>query len=666
MRNAAGRIVGGLLGATLLAGSAYAQDASYLSLSLEDLTNIEVTSVSKKSEKASEAAAAIYVITNEDLIRSGAINVAEALRMVPGMQVAHTGAAQWAVSSRGFNDQFANKLLVLIDGRSVYTPNFSGVWWDVQNVVLEDVERIEVIRGPGASLWGANAVNGVINVITKKAKDTQGSFVTAGAGSNRLAFGTARHGGKLGPNGHYRIYAKHDQIDEARASTGNIGVDDEWNISQAGFRADIDGGDGKTSLTLQGDAYTSEQEQVYQPPIPTLPFQTSVLDDQTVLGANLMAKWNRVISERSNFSLQGYVDFAQRDISFVNLTNVTVDLDMQHDMKVSDWHQMTWGVGVRYLDDELEGGPFLRFDPVSRDRFELSGFMQSKFEVVEDLSLTLGTKLEYNEFTEVEIQPSARTAYLIDDDQTLWASVSRAVRTPSRSARDLINVVSPVPALGNALAIRSGSESAESEQLIAYEIGYRAQPTNHFALDMTAFYNQYSDLIVNQVGTPFNVIGDPNFGNFLQVPITLANGGEADAYGFEAAFNYNPFEWWKLAASYNFIKLDVDSNGQATATNASTTPQQQVNMRSYLQLAEGMQFDQALYYVDQFAPSSTVSIPDYWRLDLRFAVQLKDHLQFSIVGQNLLDPEHPEFSQFLYNGLTQVPRSVFGQLRWDF
>lgn len=662
MRTHVGRIIAGTVAATVLSGTAMAKDASYLSLSLEDLTNIEVTSVSKKSEKASEAAAAIFVITNEDIRRTGATSIAEALRMVPGMQVAKGGSAQWAVSSRGFNDQFANKLLVLLDGRSVYTPNFSGVWWDVQNVLLEDVERIEVIRGPGAALWGANAVNGVINVITKEAKDTQGSFITAGGGSNRLAFGSARHGGTLGDNGHYRIYAKHDQWDEGRFGSGKIGQGDEWNISQAGFRSDIKAD--KTSLTIQGDAYTSEQEQDYALPVAGVPYTRLNEDTQTVLGANLMAKWSRVISERSTVSFNSYIDFAQRDVVVVEMDNTTIDFDFQHDYAASDWHDFTWGMGVRYLSDQLNGTPYLRFVPDSSDRIELNAFMQSKLEVLPDWTVTLGQKLEYNEFTELEYQPSIRSAYLIDDKQTLWGAVSRAVRTPSRSARDLVNVTSAVPALANGLAIRYGNNNTESEELIAYELGYRAQPYEDVALDVTAFYNDYSNMIFNQIGTPFVVPADPTFGLYTQLPVTLVNGAEASTYGFEAAFNYNPFAWWKLGAGYNFIKVDVA--GQTLPTGSNSTPQHQANLRSYLQLAEGVQFDQALYYVDEINPTTTISIPDYFRLDLRLAMQLKEHLELTLVGQNLLDPEHPEFSPFLYNNLAQVPRSVYGQLRWDF
>ena len=599
-------------------------------------------------------------------MRSGAANVAEALRMVPGLHVARAGSSQWAVASRGFNDQFANKLLVLIDGRSVYTPNFSGVWWDVQNLVMEDIERVEVIRGPGATLWGANAVNGVINIITKSAKDTQGSMLVAGAGTDRVGFGSVRHGGELGDQGYYRMYAKHDSWDALENATATRDSGDEWLISQAGFRIDMES-EMDRMVTVQGDLYNSQQDQRYSAPLPGAPFSQTVRDDQTVQGGNVLARWKEVFSEGHSATAQLYMDYTSRDITFVDMENKTIDAELQHNIALTDWNQFSWGLGMRYIEDDLRGGPYLMFLPQKDERTNWSAFVQNKVTLVpEHWTVTLGSKFEYNTYTDFDWQPSARTAVVIDDSQTVWASVSHALRNPSRSARDLVNVVNPEPALAPALYVRHGSEDTDSEELTAYEMGYRIQSTPNSAVDISAFYNVYDNLIVNSVGTPFAIVGDPNFGNYTVIPVTLWNGGEADTYGFEMALNYEPFKWWKLAANYSFLQVDYEGNGNTLATSHSSTPEQQVHVRSYLQLANAVQWDHLLYYVDQIDPVGYAGVEGYWRLDTRVAWQAMDGLELSLVAQNLLDSTHPEFSPFLYNNTAQVGRSIYGKLRWEF
>ncbi len=658
-----------LLATGQFAWAAETQGADFLHISLEELANMEVTSVSKSSEKASEAAAAIYVITQEDIRRSGMRTIPELLRQVPGLHVAKAGSNQWAISSRGFNDQFANKLLVLMDGRTVYTPEFSGVWWDVQDTLLADIERIEVIRGPGATLWGSNAVNGVINIITKDASDTLGSYAEAGAGTFDEYFGAIRHGAQISDNGYMRVYAKHDKRDAFDFANSGTSADDAWEFSRAGFRADW-AQNTKTDITLQGDLYSGNEDSWLFRPSPSAPYTSPVLDDQSIMGGNMLARINYEHSANSLFTLQSYIDYTHRDIAVVELNNTTFDIEAQHSWQPNAYHDIVWGVGYRLIDDNHNGTAYLTLTPESRPRNLYSAFVQDKIALIEnEWYLTLGSKFEHNDFTGFEAQPSARMTFLVDDKQTVWAAVSRAIRTPSRSADDLRNVVSALPntPFGQAgLAVRIGNRDVDKVSMYAYELGYRVQPDENLAIDVTGFYNRYDDLVAADLTTPF-ATNSATLGNYVEYPFVFNNSGEADAFGGELAVNWHPTSEWMLSGAYSYINVDLTTPSNTLPQSAEeTTPEHMFNLRSQITLPHNVEFDQYLYYNGEIEPRPGTLIDGYWRFDMRVAWQPVKNVELSVIGQNLLDDGHREYSPFLYNRQTEVGRAVYGKVAWHF
>jgi iron complex outermembrane receptor protein len=628
-----------------------------LSLSLEQLSNIEVTSVSKRSEKASEAAAAIFVITPEDIKRSGATSIPEALRMVPGLNVAQSGSHQWAVSSRGSNDQFSNKLLVLMDGRTIYTPLFSGVYWDVQDTPLQDIERIEVIRGPGATLWGANAVNGVINIITKKAEDTQGGLASLTLGSFKNAETTGRYGAKIGDKGHMRVYAKYTDNDEAKTNTGT-GAGDNWNKIQTGFRADMDAGE-KKSYTIQGDIYSVSES--YALNLPTDGAARSLSDRETARGANILGRWKNKLSDTTEFNLQMYYDDARRSNILYSSNIQTFDIDTQYATSDFSNQEIVVGAAYRFIDSSTEGTDYIKFAPPSRSDNLVSTFIQDKITLLpKEVFLTLGTKLEYNEYTDFEYEPSARLSWLINENHTLWSSISRAVRTPNVGQSDL--QLSAATLAAGVIGVRYGDPHTESEEVVTYEIGYRIQPTDNTSLDIATFYNDYDKLVLGMQGTPFGPI-TTSLGTYVVVPVLPVNMGTASSYGFETVAKWNATSYAEFTATYSYLQLKFDQPDPFGFSFAGKSPINQINFRSSFQLPNDVQFDTSLYFVDNL---DRLAIPQYTRLDTRLAWQALDSLELSIVGQNLLDNRHKEFTGFLYQSQSQIPRSVYGNITWKF
>jgi iron complex outermembrane receptor protein len=450
-------------------------------LSLEQLMAIEVSSVSRRPERLSDAASAIQVITREDIQRSGATRLPEALRLATNLEVDQLDASQWAISARGFNSPLANKLLVLIDGRTVYSPLFAGVFWDAQDVLLEDVEQIEVISGPGATLWGANAVNGVINITTKKAKDTQGLLVLGGGGTELHGFGGARYGGRIGSKARFRVYGKYSERDGTELPTGED-ISNDWSFGQGGFRLDWDASTGDL-ITVQGDLYDGHTDQT-----PTT--------DAVARGANAVGRWSHKLSARSDLQLQLYVDRTHRDVpgSYDDVLD-TYDVDFQYHIALGGRHDVVWGVGYRLVEDDFKSvAVAILPEQVSLETF--SAFAQDEIALGNRLRLTLGTKLEHNDYTDFEFQPSVRLAWQVNDRQTLWAAVSRAVRTPSRLDRDLVILPGP---------------NFNSEVVRAYELGYRGQATERLSFSVSAFYNDYDDLRSVEPPIPPNLF--PGLGN---------------------------------------------------------------------------------------------------------------------------------------------------------
>lgn len=627
-------------------------------LSLEELMSVEVTSVSKRGEKLSEAPAAISVITSDELRRSGATSVPEALRLVPGMEVARVDSHNWAVSARGFNDLFANKLLVLMDGRSVYTPLFSGVHWDVQDTILEDIERVEVIRGPGATLWGANAVNGVINIITRSAKDTQGLMLTGGGGTEEQGFAGVRYGGKLGENAYYRVYGKYFNRDDQVLPDGTDS-DDRWNVERGGFRVDWDAST-DNHFTFQSDLYSGRLNQTFFLPTPNPPYAQTNRGNVDVNGGNVLGRWSRSFSERSDLNLQVYYDRTVRNGPVLNEDRDAIDIDLQHHFLLGERQDLVWGAGYRVSSDELDSTYTATFNPDQRTVQLFSLFAQDEITIVPDqLRVTLGSKLEHNDFTGFEYQPGGRISWTPTDRQTLWASISRAVRTPSQAEDDIqLRQVTATPGVQTLI---QGGREFDSEELLAYEVGYRWRPLDRITLDVAAFYHDYGNLRSIE---PSGIVPGPP----AVVTATLANRINGETYGVEFAPSWQITDAWRVQAAYTFLQMqlhrDAGSRDTTTEANEGRNPHHQFSLRSFLDLPHDIEFDCTLRYVESLPD---FQIPSYVVMDARIAWRPLKNLELAIVGQNFLDDRHPEFQSVLIpTERTEVQQSVYGKVTWRF
>ena len=631
-------------------------------LSLEELMNIEVevTSVARRKQRLSDSAAAVYVITQEDIRRSGATCIPDLLRMVPGLSVSRISSNTWAIGARGFNAEFADKLLVMIDGRTVYTPLFSGMFWDVQDYPLDDIERIEVIRGPGASLWGANAVNGVINIITKSARDTQGNHVRLGAGNEERGFGHVRHGGSFGEDGAWRVYAKYFNRDGSGA-TDAVEPDDDWEMGRGGFRMDWSSSE-TDSLTFQGDVYKGRVDNTYDLASFTSP-PTALVDNRfDVSGGNLLMRWSRELSEDSGFSLQVYYDHTNRESDIVDLRRDTMDVDFQHNLPLSERNELIWGMGYRYSASDITSGPVLGFYPENRDTQLFSAFVQDEHRLGEELTAMLGAKVEHNDYTGLEFQPNARLLWNRSSQETVWASIAGAVRQPAQMNEDISWLQQVIQGPGYfILPTLFGSDDFDSEKLTAYELGYRNLIGEDFSLDLAAFYNEYRELMTMEPGDPFAT------GAGLVVPVYFANGADGWSWGLEAAAQWNVREDWKLNLSYSFIDIHIQphegSNDPSAEDEEKQTPAHQVHLRSYFDLSEEWGLDAALYWVDAMEKDD---ISDYFRADTRLAWEPCEGISAALVAQGLFHDRELEFGQSIFNAGSEVETSVFLTLSWQF
>jgi iron complex outermembrane receptor protein len=604
--------------------------ADFSRMTLEDLANVEISSVSKRPERLSNAAASVYVISRDDIRHSGATNIPEILRLAPNLQVARVDSSQYAISARGFNSTTANKLLVLIDGRSVYTPFFSGEFWDVQDTLIEDIERVEVISGPGAVQWGSNAVNGVINIITRHTRDTTGGLVSAGAGSDERG-GAVRYGGKLGESGSYRIYAKNFNRDDTVRANG-ASAQDAWRKSQLGFRVDwAQAGDG---LTLQGDVYDGSIDQ-------------PINNDKTISGHNLLARWNRTLADGSAIQLQTYYDKTRRIYpgTFGEVLE-TYDIDAQHRFRWGKNHDIIWGGGYRMMRDDVTNTAALAFLPAQRDLYLGNIFVQDTMALGERLQFTLGARLEHNSYTGWEIQPNVRLGWTLAANQLLWSAISRAVRTPSRLDRDFF-----VP--GSAPFLIAGGPNFQSEKLTAYEIGYRAQPFSGLSYSISTFYNAYDELrsIEAAVGGG--------------LPFVLSNTMKGSTYGIEMWGSYRVRDWWQLKAGYNYLKKDLrftpGSRDVSGVQAAGNDPAHQFSVRSTMNLGNRTEFDVSLRSIGALP---NPNVPAYVALDARLGWRVAKDLEVSIAGFNLLDNRHPEFGAL--PARSEIGRNIYARILWTF
>lgn len=619
--------------------------------------DIEVTSVSKSPEKLLEAAAAIQVVTDEDIRRSGASSIPEALRLADNLDVAQKGSHAWGISARGFNTDSANKLLVLMDGRSVYTPLFSGVFWDQQDYLLEDLDRIEVISGPGGTLWGANAVNGVINIISKSAKDTQGFYAESGGGSMLQDFVGARYGGTLAPNVYFRVYGKYFDRDSEVFPNGND-ASDSWRMGQGGFRIDT-APSLENVFTLQGDFYSGDEE-------------VATGGNVKVNGNNVLGRWSHTFANDSDMSLQLYYDrthlndpipgnaFAAAGFLIDDLN--TYDLDFQHRFHLGDRNHFVWGFGYRFTHDVVENAPALAFSPTTLDHNLFSGFVQDEITLAKELSLTLGTKVEHNDYSGFEFEPSVRLAWKPTEQQTIWGAVSRAVRAPSRVDRD-IRLPTPAfsPIVDNLLI---GGTGFESETVIAYELGYRAQIGSRFSAAISTFYNDYDDVRSTSPSPPPALFG---------LPLFYENNLEGETYGVELSADYRLFDWWRFHGGYNFLNEDIRVKSGRTdfnnALNETADPQHKFSIRSSMDLPHNIQLDAGLRWVDSFQFNNAGvpdTVPAYCEMDVRLSWRPIKNLEFSVVGQNLLHDQHLEYVISSPNPREEIARSVYGKVTWHF
>lgn len=638
----------------------------YLDLGLEDLMNLTVTSVSRKSQRVSDAAAAVFVITQEDIRRSGVTSIAEALRLVPGLDVARIDANKWAVSSRGSNGRFASKMLVLFDGRTVYTPLFSGVFWDRQDTVLEDIDRIEVIRGPGAALWGANAVNGVINIITRPAWDTTGKLVSAGAGTSERGFAEFRYGSQLSAQSALRLYAKYLSRAPQDAVTGQE-ANNGWSALRGGFRFDSEPTQ-QNSFTLQGDIYHERLHETY---VRLVPAPDTLLHTTPFLGLNVLSRFKHSFSDQADFELRLYYDRTDTDLGVIKEERDTYDLDFQNRIAGFGPQEFIFGGGFRFSHDQLANPiPALTLTPTGEDTHLASFFVQDDITVYPDrFHLVLGTKLEHNSYTGWEVQPNARVIYTPSRQHTIWGAVSRAVRTPSRGEESL-SLYQPGPVPGVLIHLQ-GNDRLEAEELLAYEAGYRVEPAPVLSADLALFYNRYRKLSVFQ---PSLVPQPTPFGPLVALPLTLGNFGRAETAGAELAVDYRMLPWWRLRGAYSYLTfLSAEAQAGAQLGNLrGSSPRHQVSLRSSQDLSREVELDLWLRYVSALSftdPSngSAVGVPEYLTLDCRLAWKPASDFEVALVGQNLLERHHQEFdSQELATQATQVPRGVYGKLTWQF
>ncbi|MDH5699967.1 MAG: TonB-dependent receptor [Nitrospirota bacterium] len=645
----------GMLGACL-GGPAYADspmpqmEMDLTQLSLEELMSVEVTSVSKKKQKLSESAAAIYVITQEDIRRSGVTSIPEALRMAPGIQVARINNNQWAVSARGFNDRFSNKLLVLIDGRPIYNPLFAGVTWEVQDTILEDIERIEVIRGPGGTLWGVNAVNGVINIITKHSQDTQGVLASGIAGSEE-GIVSIRHGGKTGEDLQYRLFTKYFNRDTSFHSGG---AHDDTRMFRSGFRTDWKASSSDTVMA-QGEFYTGDGGQ--QNSVATsngFPFGfTTVNEDVEMSGGHFLGRWDHQFSQQSDMALQLYYDRFTRHEAALKTTIDTFDIDFQHRFALFPQQEVLWGFEYRFWMDDLQNNPTTSAFPDSRSFSLISGFLQDELTLIPDtLTLTVGSKFTHNDFTGFEYQPSGRMLWIPAEGHSLWGAVSRSVRIPSRfedNAQLNLPASSTVPVPST---IR-GNQQLKSEELLAFELGYRLSALEQVSFDITGFYNQYNHIRGSQTVNLFPPL------------VQVINQLDVQTIGVELASDIQLLDRWRIRGAYSYINIDVDGPANpALNTTGRATPKHQGSIRSLLSLPYNLEFDSWLRVIDNLGVRS---IPGYVELDLRLGWKPIPQMDISVVGQNLLDNHHPElFSSFLATQPTEVQRSVYGKITWKF
>jgi iron complex outermembrane receptor protein len=648
--------------------SVHAQQADDLTAkSIEDLMNIQITSVSRKEEELSRTAAAVFVITQADIKNSGATNIPDLLRMVPGIYVAQINANTWAITARSFNARFSNELLVLLDGRSVYSPATGGVFWDVLDIPLEDVQRIEVIRGPGGSIWGANAVNGVVDIISRNASDTRGAMVSAGSGSLDPGFGTVQYGGAIGDSTDYRLFAKYFDFNRSPNLPGENAADD-WHLLRGGFRIDRKLSPADT-LTAEGDMYTGEEgvNTGFGPSI----FAPGVSDAYSVplAGGFFQADWKHSPSSRWDTSLQFSYDTYERDDT-LREARQTFDLQFQHHFLIGNRQDLIWGLEDRYSISATDGNFFVSLAPPNIDSNLFSAFVQDEIALLPDrLYLTLGTKIEHNYYTGVNAMPTARIAWTPSRRQTLWAAFSRAPRTPA----DLdiavrVNFLTvPNPAGLPTVFSIFGNRNFQDENLNAYELGYRREISTRLSVDAALYYSDYSNQQTDEPLPPF--VDSTPLPAHLVVPVTYRNLMHGEAHGIELAAHWKATDRWTLSPGYAFERIHMhlsplSQDSDSVADAEGSTPVHSAQLRSQFTLTHALSWNTSAYFSARLADPVE---PSYTRLDTGLSWQFAERSSFAVFGQNLLRDHHTEFADSSSSVQTMLlKRSVYAQLTVKF
>ena len=655
----------GLLAAAFVtAQSPTARDLIHFSL--EDLMNVEVTSVSKKEQKLSRTGAAVFVINQEDIRRSGATNIPDLLRMVPGVDVARVDHSDWAVSIRGFSNVYANKVLVLIDGRSVYHPAFSGVLWYAQDVPLEDIERIEVIRGPGGTVWGANAMNGVINIITKSARNTPGGLIVAGGGSDQQAEGLIQYGGKAGAKGDFRVFASASNRGKSDPAAFAQPADAR-HLEQGGFRSDWNLSP-RDQLTVQGEYRQVDGGETVTAVFPGIPpamasFAQPIGDD----GGNILGRWTHTFSNGSDASLQAY--FEHSDVvangahDLVSIGNI----DFQHHLKLGSRNDVVGGLSYRAAANRFDGTALLALNPAERIDSLSSAFVQDEITLTNSLSLTLGSKFEHNAYTGYENEPSAQLVWAPTARHTVWASAAKAIRQPSNidSGLQWVASVVPLPQGAFGLVTVSGSPNTKVEQLHDLEAGYRVQVTRRLSVDVSGFLSYYKHLQTTEPQDAFFVLSpEPAH---LVIPFVYDYKAHARSYGAEAFANWNMTDRWRISPGLTMLNMsltrDASSQDATIEQQPGYSPRRSYQVRSLVNLKRNLEWDQTVGYTGRL---TTGNIPGYARVDTRVEWRIGEFLSLSIVGQNLLTPRHAEFPDVLQIDHMLDQRATFGKITWRF
>ncbi len=639
-------------------------------MSLESLTglNVVVTSSAKKAESLRDATSAIFVITQDDIRQSGARHLADLFRMVPGMLVSRVDASQWTVTARGFNSLYNNKMLVLMDGRSVYQSTFGGVNWDELDIPMEDIDRIEVIRGPGGVLWGSNAVNGIVNIITKDSKITQGFYATSLTGSNNNNLGELRWGGKIGDDLFYRVYAKTQNqgaFEDLDSPAGS--GEDNWTSQQAGFRADLHGE--KDVLTFQGDY------QIGNSYLPGGDFNAATLqvfpgvDDTIDRDGHLLANWVHTLSDNSELELKVYYDVVRIQVpSDQNTALDTFDAEFQHRFLLNDWNEVTWGGDFRNVSDNYNTPMSSYYFPEQASLNTYGGFLQDKLTLSQNrFFLTGGVKLENNPYTGDEWQPSGRLLFTPDSTNSFWAAVSRTVRVPSRSEESVAffeqGFVAPGPTTLYAALV--GNRNLLPEDVVAYELGFRTNLAPKTSLDLAVFYDRYYQVIT----TGFTQYIYPNFpptpiGGFYAAKSDAFNADGGAVYGAELSLKWDIFDSLKVSFAYTYNGYDQVLNSVSNIFNGNPPPHNMVDGKLTWNTTSNLQFNTSFYWVD----TTTINDPtgqfngvvepyDVW--DLGVTWKPSTQWEISVWGQDL-EGVHTEASSFL-NGSRPAP-AVYGQL----